>query len=158
MKTYFFLMLTTIFVSASCNKDPKPIGDYIRCKVDGQTYTPDNCANCNVCRVLGDTIFILGANRGLEAILIGITDKSGISIKSYVLNSNVTNGGTYKNSTTTNDRFDTDLSRMGILNILMLDKNSKKISGTFYFQAYNPIQNKIVNITEGEFRLSYTTN
>ena len=65
-------------------------------------------------------------------------------------------GGAYKNSTTTNERFDTDATQTGQLNITTLDTTNKIVAGTFYFQAYNPVQNKTVNISNGEFRLKYT--
>ncbi|MGN6438864.1 MAG: DUF6252 family protein [Agriterribacter sp.] len=46
--------------------------------------------------------------------------------------------------------------RTGQLIITSLDKLDRIVSGTFYFKAYNPVQDKVVNITEGKFRLPYT--
>lgn len=71
------------------------------------------------------------------------------------MNDIIGRGGTYKNSYTTDDRFDTDVLRTGELSIIRIDKIKKEIEGTFFFQAFNPVQNKTVNITEGKFRLQY---
>jgi hypothetical protein len=100
---------------------------------------------------------LLGANRGFEAVAIGIIDLTNIQTKTYELNGR-RNGGTYKNSTITNDRYDTDSLRKGNLSITAIDRVDKIISGTFHFQAYNPVQDKTVNVTDGKFRLKYTTN
>ncbi len=111
-----------------------------------------------VAKLLGDTTLLINGNAGFETILIGIINKPEIIQNSYLLNSNIANGGTYKNSTITTDRFDTDATRTGQLVITSLDKRNRIIIGTFYFQAYNPIQNKTVDISDGQFRLKYTTN
>ncbi len=160
LKILTLFVIAIITLAASCKKttDPSPNDFYFRCKINGQTYIPNSCANCITCTIYKDSIFLLGGNAGFEAIAIGIINKPEIIQKPYVLNSNIVNGGTYKNSTTTNDRFDTDSLRTGILNIETIDKINKIISGTFSFVAYNPVQNKTVNITEGIFRLKYTTN
>ncbi|MEN9568787.1 MAG: hypothetical protein RL172_18, partial [Bacteroidota bacterium] len=50
----------------------------------------------------------------------------------------------------------TDSLRTGQITISKLDKSNKIIEGSFYFQAYNPVQNKTVNVTNGEFRLKYS--
>ena len=159
LKIFTLLVLATIAIAASCNKTPTPAPDdfYFRCKINGQTYIPNNCANCMVGKLLGDTALLINGNAGYETVLIGVTNKPIIQT-SYLLNSNITNGGTYKNSTTTTDRFDTDATRTGQLLLTSLDKANRIITGTFYFQAYNPVQNKTINITDGEFRLKYTTN
>ena len=160
LKLFTLLILATIAIAASCNKTPTPAPDdfYFRCKINGQTYIPNSCANCITCTIYKDTTFLLGGNAGFEAIAIGVINKPEIIAKAYILNSNIANGGTYKNSTTTTDRFDTDATRVGQLIITSIDKVNRIIIGTFYFQAYNPVQNKTVDVTEGEFRLKYTTN
>jgi len=53
------------------------------------------------------------------------------------------------------DIFRTDSLRTGQLTITTLDKANKIIAGTFYFEAFNVIQNKTVRVTEGKFRLQY---
>ncbi|MEJ7676393.1 MAG: DUF6252 family protein [Segetibacter sp.] len=106
--------------------------------------------------MLGDTTFLLGANRGYEVVTIGIISNPRITNKKYILNQVISSAGTYKNSTTVNDRYFTDSLRTGELNISLIDSSKKIIRGTFSFQAYNPVQNKTINITEGQFRLQYT--
>ncbi|MEO6869801.1 MAG: DUF6252 family protein [Ginsengibacter sp.] len=158
MKTYTLLILAIIFIAASCNKDPKPNGDFVRCKVDGQSYKPDNCTNCTVCRIIRDTTFTFGINRGIENVGLGLNDPIGISVKAYILNDNFKNQGTYDNTIFGNDEYKTDPIHIGSLHITILDKVKKKIEGTFSFIGFSPAQNKTVNITDGEFRLTYTTN
>lgn len=113
-----------------------------------------------VAKLLGDTTLLINGNAGYESIAIGIINMTGrpIIATSYVLNDNPRYGADYKNSTTTNDKFDTDATWTGQLVITSLDKINHFVIGTFYFQAFNPVQNKIVDITEGQFRLKYTTN
>lgn len=155
-----FLSFTGIF--ATCNKTPPiPTDDfYFRCKINGQTYIPNSCANCLNGTILGDTTFLLGANAGFEAILIGIIKLNHlpISITTYVLNNNLQQKALYKNSTLTNDKYETDSLHTGQLQIISLDKTNRIIQGTFYFKAYNSYRNDSVSVTEGYFRLKYTTN
>ncbi len=64
----------------------------------------------------------------------------------------------YYNSTLVNDIFETDSAHVGFLKIDNLDKVQRIIKGTFYFKAYNSYRNDSVNVTDGKFRLKYTTN
>ena len=157
MRQLFYLLTATILFSASCEKqDPNPAQFYIRCKIDGQEYLPNNCANCMRGQILRDTVFLLNANADLQSVGMGLYDGSGVQVKTYFLNGTTGGSADYKNSTTTNDKFSTDATHTGNLVITSLDKGNKIIAGTFYFQAYNPVQNKTISITNGEFRLKYT--
>lgn len=157
MRQLFYLLAATILLSNSCEKqDPNLAQFYIRCKIDGQDYLPNNCANCMTGQILGDTVIMLQSSRGFETVTIGVINKPKIEIAAYILNDVIASRGTYKYSTTTTDRYYTDATRTGELKITTLDKANKIVAGTFYFQAYNPVQNKTVNITNGEFRLKYT--
>ncbi|HXS59052.1 MAG TPA: DUF6252 family protein [Hanamia sp.] len=164
MKYKFILILTTLFfiilTANKCKKEPVLPEFYFRCKVNGENYRPDGCTNCLTSAILGDTTFLLGANRGYEVVDVGIIklDHNIIAALSYKLDQNPQQRGFYKNSTTVTDRFDTDSMHIGSLQILSLDKNAKIISGIFSFQAYNPVLNKTVSITEGKFRLQYITD
>ena len=150
------LLLTPLFINLKCRKDNTPKGYFFQCKLDGTLYIPDgSCGNCKDAVILNDTTLLLSGKRSIEIIAIGINDGSGIKQTTYLLNNIIGRGGTYKNSFTTDDRFDTDVLRTGQLIITRLDKIKKEIEGTFSFQAYNPVQNKIVTITEGKFRLNY---
>ena len=152
------LILSTLFmVASSCKKEHLP-EYYFKCKVNGQEYIPNNCANCTQAKILEDTILIIGGNRGFETLGIGINDGSGIKSANYFLNQTLGRKGDYKFSTTPNDRYYTDSVHTGLLAISLLDKQRKIIVGTFHFQAYNPLQDKKVWITEGKFRLQYRTN
>jgi len=156
MRQLLYLLIATFLISASCHKqDPNPAQFYIRCKIDGQDYWPNNCANCMRGQLLGDTVYLMNANADYTTVFLGVTQKPNFLGGPCLLNP-PSSGGAYKNSTTTNDRFDTDATHTGQLNITTLDKTNKIVAGTFYFQAYNPVQNKTVNISNGEFRLKYT--
>ncbi len=150
----FFIILC----ATNCKKET-PLGDfYFRCKLNGQDYIPNNCANCNQCDFLGDTTFFLGGNRGFEAIAVGYNDLNGIKEGSYLLAifMNPKGGnGIYKNSTLTDDIYKTDSFRSGKLEIKSMNKVNKIITGTFYFKAYNDYTKDEVNITQGKFRLKY---
>lgn len=150
------LLLVPLFINLKCRKDDTPQGYYFQCKLDGSLYITDGfCSGCKNATLLGDTLLSLSGKRSIEIILIGIFEKQGIKEGVYILNNVIGRGGTYKNSFTTDDRFDTDALRTGQLSIIKLDKTKKEIEGTFYFNAYNPVQDKIVTITEGKFRLNY---
>ena len=158
-KHLLLLLLTAgLFLQLKCKKNTEPEGYYFQCKVDGKLYIPDGfCGNCKVATILNDTVLLLSGKRSIEIVAIGITDKSGIKQATYVLSNMLGTGATYKNSTTTDDRFDTDASRIGKLIIKRLDKATREIEGNFYFEAYNPVQNKVINVTDGKFKLKYTT-
>jgi hypothetical protein len=145
-------------MSNSCRKNPPSGQYYFKCTVAGQEYIPDNCANCLVVKLLGDTTLILGANKGFETLGIGINDKSQIKPTQYILNNIIGRRGDYKNSTVTYDRYFTDSLRTGLLKIISLDKVNYTISGEFSFRAYNSYRNDSISITNGSFRLKYTIN
>lgn len=154
MQHIYFIIITSFILFTSCNKEHLP-EYYFKCKVNGQEYVPDNCANCTTADLLNDTTLILGGNRGFETLGIGLNDKEKIKIGTYFLNEVIGRRGDYKFSTIPNDRYFTDASHIGQLNIITFDKTNNIISGTFSFEAYNIVQNKTVNITSGKFRLRY---
>ena len=161
-KIFALLSLIIIAVSASCTKTAEIAQDdtYISCKINGQIYLPNNCANCAGAKLLGDTILIINSNAGYETMLIGVININGMPIVNmeYTLNDNPHYRGIYKNSTTTDDRFDTDAIRNGKILITSINKTKRIITGTFHFQAYNPLRNLTVDVSEGVFRFVYTTN
>ena len=150
-----YLLLASFFVFSKCNKEDALPEYYFRCKLDGQDYRPNICANCMRAQILGDTVFLMNGNADFQTVLIGVTQKPSFVLGNYILDS-PSSGGAYKFSTTTDDRFDTDAAHTGKVEIISLDKSKKIISGTFHFNAYNPVQDKTVNITDGKFRLQYT--
>lgn len=160
MKYIIFFLISIVCLSASCNKEHLP-EYYFQCKVDGKKYVPDNCANCRVARVLGDTLLILGANRYVESIGVDVLEYPLIKSEYKLKEKRKTGMGTgdYDNSIgNPSDIFHTDSLRTGKLVITTLDKINKIIAGTFYFEAFNAVQNKTIKITDGKFRLKYTTN
>src|SRR5215213_2600168 len=156
MKYLFYLLTATILLSASCEKQNNNTAQYyIRCKIDGLDYLPNNCANCMRGQILRDTVFLMNANAGFQTVGMGLYDGNGVSAKTYLLNGRPSGSADYKHSTTTNDIYKTDSTHIGELKITFIDKMNKILAGTFSFRAYNPVQTKTVNITNGEFRLQY---
>ena len=157
MKLLLFFLLGFTLLISGCKKDKLPTF-YFQCKVDGVLYEPDNCANCNTKDMYADTIMIIGASRGNEAIGLGFM-KHNLGIGTYTLLKNITEGngtGSYDNTIgNPTDIFRTDSLRSGTINITELDKSNKIIEGSFAFDAFNISQNKIVKITQGKFRLKY---
>ncbi len=158
LKIFSLIVISLIATAASCKKNIDPNSDdfYFSCKIDGRLYLPNSCANCTAPKLLGDTMLLINGNAGFETILLGITNKPEVIENTYLLNSNIVNGGTYKNSTLSNDRFDTDSLHIGQLQIISLNKTKRIIQGTFRFKAYNSYRNDSVSITDGRFRLKYT--
>lgn len=151
------LTISVFFLCATCKKDPPydPNGYYIRCKLNGQLYLPENCANCMTCDLIGDTVLIIGANRGFETLGFGIRDLNLIKPINYPLNEELRHRADYKKNPLVQDRYYTDASHTGELNITKLDKSLRIIEGNFYFTAYNAYQNNTVSVTNGIFRLKF---
>jgi hypothetical protein len=154
----FYIILIYLFTAVTgCKKSQKEPDFFFSAKVNGNRYIPEGCANCITCTILNDSIFIFGGNRGYESILIGFRDSRGITTKDYVLNDVKTNSGQYKNSTNYNDVFRTDSTRTGIFTLTKIDKANKIVAGAFHYTGFNHYQGSTINITDGRFRLNYTT-
>jgi hypothetical protein len=159
--SFVSVLFLYIFLFAKCRKEePLPDDYYIRCKVNDEDYWPNKCANCMRGQLLGDTVYLMNANAGYESVSIGIVklDKIPITTTTYDLTGNPQQNGVYDNSPQVNDIFKTDSIHTGKLTITTLDKVNKIVAGTFHFDAYNPVQNKTVTISNGQFRLKYTDN
>jgi hypothetical protein len=158
MKYFILLLIICSCTAASCNKEKLP-EYYFKCKVEGQEYVPDDCANCRTAYLLGDTIILIQGSRSTETISLFSSDRN-IKETTYTLNHERTKHDALYDNTIGNpsDIFRTDSIRTGQLSVITLDKTNKIIAGTFYFEAYNAVQNKTVKITEGKFRLQYKTN
>ena len=158
--TYTILLLLVLFTmltASECRKTTTP-EFYFKCKVDGQEYIPNSCANCLAATILEDTTLIMNANRGFETIGFGINESKGIQKGTYFLINQVGRRATYKKSTTTNDYYRTQSIYPGELTIKEFDKASKIIGGTFSFRAYHTLSNDSVIVSSGEFRLKYKTD
>lgn len=137
MRTIVYLFLTSVLLAASCEKkDPNPAQFYIRCKIDGEDYWPNGCANFMRGQLQGDTTFLMNANAGFQSISIGIVklDKVPISMMTYILDDNLQQNGLYDNSPQVNDIFKTGLTNTGEFKITSLDKANKIISGSFFLK------------------------
>src|SRR5665647_5520 len=160
LKTFILLVIAFITISASCKKttDPRPSDFYFRCKINGQLYIPNSCANCLSFKLLEDTSLIANANAGFETIRFGINDLTGIQVKTYNLINQIGNRATYKNSTTTDDYYRSQNYNPGNLTITELNKTNRTIRGNFNFVAYHSFRpNDSLIITEGTFYAKYTS-
>ena len=137
-----------------CNKEHLP-EYYFMCKVNGQEYIPNKCANCIQAEILEDTILMLRGNRDFETLGIGIIDSYGIKVGTYLLNESNGRRGDYKFTPATNDRYFTNDVNRGQLTITAIDKVNSIIVGNFSFKAYNSLRNEVVDIIDGRFRLIY---
>jgi hypothetical protein len=160
MKTKHILLLMLIvplIMNLKCKKEETPEGYFFICKLDGKEYRAEggSCVNCITGFLSNDTILSISGKSNSEHIGLVINDKPTIKESSYILDGITTGGGVYKNSIASNDRYDTDSLRTGKLIIIRLDKVKREVEGIFYFKAYNPVQNKIVDITDGKFRINY---
>ena len=94
LKNFGLVIIALSTLAASCKKNPSepdPDSFYFQCKINGQLYIPNNCANCMSGTLLGDTTLLINGNAGYEAILIGIIklDQIPISQISYILDNNL---------------------------------------------------------------------
>ncbi len=154
---YFLVSISLLFIFAKCEKDP-PLdtnSPYIRCKVNGQTYIPENCANCMQCDLIGDTTLIFGANRGYETLGFGIKDLSNIKVGTYPLNESLFHRGDYDNSPTVGDGFFTTATHTGQATITKIDRTNRIMEGNFSFTAYSAVYGTTVNVTDGIFKLRF---
>lgn len=110
-------------------------------------------------KILGDTILLIQGSRSFETIGLFSRDNEIVETN-YLLNHERKRHDALYDNTIGNpsDIYRTDSLRIGKLTLTALDKTKQIISGTFYFEAYNEVQNKTIKITDGKFRLKYTTN
>ncbi|MGN6299190.1 MAG: DUF6252 family protein [Ginsengibacter sp.] len=143
MKNKLFILPALCFtlIFATCKKNPTPDNNYpfFECKINGQKYIPNNCANCLSFMILEDTSLIGAANQGFKTIRFGINDSTNIQAKTYSLTNIGGMRATYKNSTTTDDYYRTQDFNPGSFTIIEINKTNKTIKGKFNFVAYHSI-------------------
>jgi hypothetical protein len=133
-------------------------GDF-RAKIDGIPFVANQVAGAVITNGI---INITGTNTDGRMITITLTD-SGVHL--YQLMQTTINGAAFSESTngstiafTSNASADPNIAG-GTANITEINTTTKKISGTFAFKAYRPIDNTGKTITEGVFtNLTYTTD
>ena len=160
---YFFSLLPIIvllFIS-SCDKDEIDTG--FTCKVNGDRWRPfvdDFKLSETECHLTdnGETLFIKARNtnrRESFGILIS-TPGILISTKTYVINSDRFFSATYyENSSGPGDYYQTNSEYKGRIEIKNIDEVNKRITGTFYFDAYNEKTKQTVKISNGTFNIRY---
>jgi hypothetical protein len=164
MKNLFLTLiipLCILITSVSCKKSNALKYGGFSCKVNGelwQPYTNDfklQPTNCDITEN-GQTVVIKATNtnkRERFALMVSGTNKV-ITEGKYILNSKSYMVGYFYNSATLKE-FTTGNGYDGEIEIIKIDRSTKKITGKFYFNCHNTENNETLNITEGEFNIGY---
>ena len=120
----YILIVACVSMTGSCRKVPADAEYFIKCKLDGRPFVPNNCANCMRGQIPGDTVFLLNANAGFETVSLGIIklDRVPITVATYVLNDNPQQSVQYDKSPRVDNIYKTDGARTGTLMITSLIK------------------------------------
>ncbi len=144
MKPYLLILLT--LCTLGCDKtDPDPTpsytpGYYFYCKVDGEEFRPEFKSELGYknikAKLLRDSSFFANADIGEQRVSFGLFNNDLIREGSYLLLKNGAPPGTASYTPTISiDKYNTDSTHTGQVEISRLDKNKKIVTGTFYFDA-----------------------
>lgn len=148
-----------ILTSASCKKDEIDTG--FTCKVNDNRWLPfanDFKLQETECHFTNNNeelfVFARNTNRN-EAIGFGIYTQ-GIKIQTgkYNLDQKQIMRGFF-DERIPGQEFRTGNGYSGILEIKSIDETNKRMTGTFYFDAYNETTKQTVKITSGTYNLKY---
>jgi hypothetical protein len=164
--TKLLIAAVAVLLFTTCTKEKLP-EFYFRCKVDGRDFKPDNCTNCSLYEVYGDTMISIGGNMGWETVAflakekVRVRQNFALQLSKFNNNTDFSVGqGTYRNGIAIplSHYYRTDSIKSGILNVMSIDRTNRIIEGNFHFTAYSPGLNRTVNVTDGKFRVRYTPN
>ncbi|KHJ37373.1 hypothetical protein PBAC_24410 [Pedobacter glucosidilyticus] len=149
-----------IFLSAaSCKKDEIDAG--FTCKVNGERWRPfadDFKLQETECHLTNNNeeLFIYARNTSRnEAIGFGVFTKgTKIKVGKYNLDQKQIMRGFFDERIPGED-FRTGNGYVGILDIITIDETNKRMTGTFFYDAYNEKTKQTVKITSGTFNLKY---
>lgn len=144
------LVLIMAAVVASCSKDSDTISTKLSAKIDGKSWN----ATGRYTNLTGNVFVITGTSITGEVLVITI---KGDSPDLYELNlSNLECSATYKKSALSTSTDDIFQSITGRVNLTKVDKENKKISGTFDFNLAR-LSIETISISSGSFNdLEYT--
>ncbi|WP_069661299.1 DUF6252 family protein [Arcticibacter eurypsychrophilus] len=159
----YIALFACLTLTLACKKSNNEPDSGFKCKLNGKKWRPYNDdfksreAEIHL-QNNGQEIFILATNsRSLEAIGVGIyTPGKRILPGKYTLDGKTGPRGFYDNNAT-HESFYTQSGYEGVLEILKIDTVKLRISGTFYFKAYDETTKLSVDVTKGEFNLAYVT-
>lgn len=162
MKNLSLFILTLLLITTIACKRNAPDTFYFNCKIDGQYFEPEKPGGIGEYPITAkllynETDLRIDVSKGIQNVYLGIKDSTQIKIQEYTLSKNLTNfsRALYQNNLSGN-HYETDSIFIGKTNIVVLDKQSMIVAGTFSFTAYNAILNDTVYITDGNFKLKYT--
>ncbi|MCX3264926.1 DUF6252 family protein [Pedobacter agri] len=154
-----FVLLVTILAS-SCKKDE--VTNNFKCKVNGELWRPRNSdlkyghdAEVHLIDE-GKTFFVSAYQEGTrQTISFAIFLENEVRPGSHILNG-IKNTAEYEDKSK-NIKCTSQLGYTGKLQILTLDKKTKRVRGTFSFKAVDNNTKVVADISEGEFNLVYNT-
>lgn len=157
--TIMFMLLVSI-LAGSCKKDE--LNDNFKCKVNGEVWRPRNTDIKNSHEAEahlideGKTFFVSAYQEGTrQTISFAIFLQGEITPGNFNLNG-VKNTADYEDKSKSL-KFNAQSGYTGTLQILTLDKATKTVIGKFSFKALENNTKAVVDISEGEFNLIYTT-
>ncbi|WP_069660444.1 DUF6252 family protein [Arcticibacter eurypsychrophilus] len=161
MTKLYIALFACLTLYLACKKSNNEPDSGFKCKVNGKTWRPYNDdfksreAEIHL-QHNGEDIFIQATNsRSREAVGVGIyTPGKRILPGKYTLDSKTGRRGFYDKNAT-HESFYTQSGYEGVLEILKIDTIKSRISGTFYFKAYDETSKLSVDVTKGEFNLTY---
>ncbi len=125
------------------------------CLVDGKAWVIKTSIDAQAFYQEGvlSIVASVNTNNTDQIIAIGLYELN-LSVNEYLLTDYPNNFGRLRDLID-NCEFVTSSSNVGKLKINHLDKTNFIISGTFEFEAYSSVCDKIVKITHGRFDLNY---
>lgn len=161
MKKITLFSIGIILLSISACKRKSVENYYFNCKINGQYYEPDKQGGLGEYPLTAklqsnETILSIRASRSIQNIILGIYDTTIIKEQVYQFTKTpYTSQAIYDDNLGVDD-YRTDSTFTGFTTITLLDKQNMIVEGNFYFNAYSPVLNDTIQITDGKFRLNYS--
>ncbi|WP_069660107.1 DUF6252 family protein [Arcticibacter eurypsychrophilus] len=161
MTKLYIALFACLTLYLACKKSNNEPDSGFKCKLNGKTWRPYNDdfksqeAEIHLLNN-GQEIFIRASNsRSREGVGIGVYTPGILIVPGkYTLKSKTHFSGSYYRDAT-HESFYTQSGYEGVLEILKIDTIKSRISGTFYFKAYDETSKSMVDVTNGEFDLAF---
>lgn len=147
----------------SCKKTdplPKPTQEGLNtfgCKINGEVWIPTGTSGPGGTKptlavLKQDGTFRISANSPQQLFDMNIPKVGSIKIGEYILGTTSDSFGYFNDGSTS---FLTDRTHLGKVTITFFDSNKQIISGTFQFQAKDRNSEKVIEISDGRFDITY---
>ena len=164
MKNFSILLIAISIVALQLTACKKGLSqsDYLECRINGKkwrAYSGDfkHSAIRGIMFNNGKTVVVTGSNELFEDIsvsFLSIENQIKVGIYKLFVRSGEGGKGSYSKPIE-GKNFTTLEGYEGELNIKLIDKEKRIISGTFYFNAIDEKSNETVTITDGKFQIMY---